>query len=155
MGSLFLFCNLYKNFIELFASFVKSSRIVSNHVIQECSCDFCQYSGGDAHKIVPLSSIWGVSPNREFCNISSLPHSFVLDYNYYNSFTAFWILLGTIWVSRYQKKHSSTHTYPDHQSSFILSASSICYDPCHSPYLIYVPRSFLHNLCPSFLWSAS
>jgi len=28
-------------------------------------------------------------------------------------------LSRTIWVSQYQKKHSPTHTYPDHQSTFI------------------------------------
>jgi len=28
-------------------------------------------------------------------------------------------LSGTIWVIRYQKKHLPTHSYPDHQSSFI------------------------------------
>jgi len=28
-------------------------------------------------------------------------------------------LSGTTWVSWYQKKHSSTHIYPDHQPSFI------------------------------------
>jgi len=38
---------------------------------------------------------------------------------YYNRFTALWIWSGTTQVSRYQKKHSPTHTYPDHQSSFI------------------------------------
>jgi len=26
---------------------------------------------------------------------------------------------GTIWVSQYQKKHSPTHTHPDHRTSFI------------------------------------
>jgi len=26
---------------------------------------------------------------------------------------------GTTWVSQYQKKHLPTHTYPDHQPSFI------------------------------------
>ena len=30
-----------------------------------------------------------------------------------------WILSGTSWVSRYQKKHSPTHTYHGHQSSLI------------------------------------
>jgi len=35
-------------------------------------------------------------------------------------------LSGSTWVSQYQKKHSPTHTYPDHQPSFI---SSIYYDP--------------------------
>ena len=37
-------------------------------------------------------------------------------------FTSLWILSGTTRVSRYQKKHSPTHTYHGHQSS--LSASS-------------------------------
>ena len=32
---------------------------------------------------------------------------------------ALWILTKTTRVSRYQKKHSPTHTYPDHQSPFI------------------------------------
>jgi len=36
-----------------------------------------------------------------------------------------------------------------------LSASSIYYDPRHSPCSIYVPDSLFHNLCPSFLWSTS
>jgi len=37
----------------------------------------------------------------------------------YNRFKALWILSGTTWVSRYQKKHSPIHTYRDHQSSVI------------------------------------
>jgi len=37
----------------------------------------------------------------------------------HNHFTALWILTRTTWVSRYQKKYSPTHTYPDHQLSFI------------------------------------
>jgi len=39
------------------------------------------------------------------------------NYNYYNHFMA--NFSGTTWVRWYQKKHSLTHTYPDHQSSFI------------------------------------
>ena len=40
--------------------------------------------------------------------------------NYYcNHFTAFWTLSGTTRVSRYQKKHSPTHTYRGHQLSLI------------------------------------
>ena len=27
---------------------------------------------------------------------------------------------GTTWVGRYQKKHSPTHTHPDHRTSFIV-----------------------------------
>jgi len=37
----------------------------------------------------------------------------------HNRFTALWILSGTTWVSRYQKKHSPTHTYRGRQSSLI------------------------------------
>jgi len=40
-------------------------------------------------------------------------------YCYYYRFTALWILSGTTWVSRYQKKHSPTHTYHGPQSSLI------------------------------------
>jgi len=51
-------------------------------------------------------------------------------------FTALWILYGTTRVSRYQKKHSPTHTHRGHQS--FLSAFSIYYDPWHPPYSIHV-----------------
>jgi len=54
----------------------------------------------------------------------------------HNRFTALWILSETTRVSRYQKKHSPTHTHRSHQSS--LSASSIYYDPWHPPYLIHM-----------------
>jgi len=54
----------------------------------------------------------------------------------HNCFMALWILSGTTWVSRYQKKHSPTHTDRGHQIS--LSASSIYYDPWHPPYSIHV-----------------
>jgi len=56
-------------------------------------------------------------------------------------------LSGTTRVSRYQKKHSPTHTYPDHQSS------SVCFLPLikihGNPCSIYMPDS------PSLLWSTS
>jgi len=58
---------------------------------------------------------------------------------------ALWILSETTWVSRYQKKHSPTHTHHGHQSS--LSASSIYYDPWHPPYSIHV----LYSLFPQSL----
>ena len=41
-------------------------------------------------------------------------------------FQALWVLSGTTRVSRYQKKHSPTHTHRGQQSS--LSASSIYYN---------------------------
>ena len=37
----------------------------------------------------------------------------------HNCFTALWFFSGTTRVSRYQKKHSPTHTYCAHQSSLI------------------------------------
>ena len=70
----------------------------------------------------------------------------------HNHFTALWILSGTTWVSRYQKKHSPTHTYRGHQSFLIcvlhllLSVASSC--------SVYVPDNLFHNL-PSFLRSTS
>jgi len=70
----------------------------------------------------------------------------------HNCFTALWILFGTTRVSRYQKKHSSTHTY---------RGSSIV------PYLLHLSTTihgilrvqstrltvFFHNLSPCFIWS--
>jgi len=70
---------------------------------------------------------------------------FKLDTHTYNHFMALWILSGTTWVSRYQKKHSPTHTHHRHQSS--QSASSIYYDPWHPPYSIHV----LYSLFPQSL----
>jgi len=58
---------------------------------------------------------------------------------------ALWNLSGTTQVSRYQKKHSPTHTHCGHQSS--LSAFSIYYDPWHPPYSIHV----LYSLFPQSL----
>jgi len=57
-------------------------------------------------------------------------------------YTALLILSGTTRVSRYQKKHSPTHTHHGHQS--FLSAFSIYYDPWHPPYSIHV----LYSLFP-------
>jgi len=36
-----------------------------------------------------------------------------------------------------------------------LSAYCIYYDPWHPPCSVYMPDNFLHNLCPSFIWSMS
>ena len=46
-------------------------------------------------------------------------------------------LSGSTRVSRYQKKHSSTHTTPAHQPS--LSASSIYHESWHPPCSIHAP----------------
>jgi len=58
----------------------------------------------------------------------------------HNCFTALWILSGTTRVSRYQKKHSPTHTYRGHPSFLICF---IYYDPWHTPCSIYVPDSLV------------
>jgi len=52
-------------------------------------------------------------------------------------------------VSRYQKKHSPTHTHRGHQIS--LYASSIYYDPWHPPYSIHA----LYSLFPQSLSKCS
>ena len=71
----------------------------------------------------------------------------------HNHFMALRILSGTTWVSRYQKKHSPTHTYRGNQSSLICflhllwSMASSLFNLC--------AWVFFHNLSPSFLWSAS
>ena len=67
------------------------------------------------------------------------------DTHTHNRFTALWYLSGTTRVSRYQKKHSPTHTHRGHQSS--QSAFSIYYDPWHPPYSIHV----LYSLFPQSL----
>jgi len=54
----------------------------------------------------------------------------------HNCFTARWILSGTTQVSQYKKKHSPTHTYPYHQSSFICFV-----------HLLRSMASSLFNLC--------
>jgi len=62
------------------------------------------------------------------------------NYYNYNHFSALWTLSGTTWVSRYQKKHSPTHTHHGHQSS--QTASSINYDPWHPPTQSMLLQSF-------------
>ena len=53
------------------------------------------------------------------------------------------LCLGLLGVSRYQKKHSTTHTNPDNQTSFINFL--IYYDPQHPHCSVYVLGSCLHQ----------
>ena len=46
------------------------------------------------------------------CHLSQMTHASV--------FTALWLLSGTTRVSWYQKEHSLTHTYPDHQDITVM-----------------------------------
>jgi len=57
------------------------------------------------------------------------------------------LLSGTARVGQYQKKHSPTHTHPDHQTSFI--------NFLHLLRSIASSLFSLHNLCPGPLWSSS
>jgi len=74
---------------------------------------------------------------------------------HYNHFIALWILTGTTQVSRYQKKHSPTHTHRGHQSSFICFIHLDYHDPWYPPCSIYVPDTLCTISVPSFLWSTS
>jgi len=59
----------------------------------------------------------------------------------HNRFMALWIFSRTT-----QKKHSPTHPHRGHQSSLIIPASSIYYDPWHPPCSIYVPDSLFSTI---------
>jgi len=83
--------------------------------------------------------------NRVSLLVSGLLLHLCLVPHIHNHFMALWILSGITRVSRYQKKHSPTHTHCGHQSS--LSASSIYYDPWHPPYSIHK----LYSLFPQSL----
>jgi len=67
-------------------------------------------------------------------------------------FYAFLDFVQDTWVNWYQKKHSPTHTYPDHQSSFICFLH-LLRSVASSLFNLHARQSFLHNLCPSLLWS--
>ena len=57
-------------------------------------------------------------------------------HNYYNCFTALWILFATTQVSQYQKKHSPNHIYHGHQWSLICFL-----------HLLWSMASSMFNLC--------
>ena len=98
---------------------------------------FCTLEG------IPLSATWGRGGRHSASAVcQSLtwadppPHTAVF---------WLWILFGTNQVSRYQKKHSPTHTHRGHQIS--LSASSIYYDPWHPPYSIHTLYRTFSTIC--------
>ena len=76
-------------------------------------------------------------------SFSFLHHTHV--HTTHNRFTALWNFSGTTRVSRYQEKHSPTHTHRGHQSS--QSAFSIYYEPWHPLYSIHM----LYSLFPQSL----
>jgi len=63
---------------------------------------------------------------REVLEISgSHAHVYARTHAHINCFMALWILSATTQVSRYQKKHSPTHTYHGHQSCLLPSSIAI------------------------------
>jgi len=74
-------------------------------------------------------------------------------YNYYNNFTALWILSGAIWVSQYQKGKIKTNldfleqeTVNNSEISWTICKSA----PCSSQITMPGPHhSFLQAVCPS------
>jgi len=71
-----------------------------------------------------------------------------LSLQYYNCFTALWILSWTTRVSQYQKKHSLT--YPDRQWSFICFLH-LLYSMASSLFNLHAWQCFWHILCPSLV----
>ena len=69
-------------------------------------------AGYSEHKAYTITAITNITTD-----VYSLTHDYY--YYYYNHFMALWILSDTTQVSRYQKKHSPTHTYHGHQPSLI------------------------------------
>ena len=65
---------------------------------------------------MPYIQVWGnlvqnlVSHHAQWTHTHTMTHT--------QPFNGLWS--GTTRVGRYQKKHSPTHTYPDHRSSFII-----------------------------------
>ena len=83
----------------------------------------------------------------------------------HNRFTALWNLSGTTRVSRYQEKHSPTHTHRGHQSSQSASPSTVNHgilriqstcsavffhnlSPLHTPYFFTQSLSSFRSTCP-------
>jgi len=78
---------------------------------QYCLC-FTKFNCLLYHCHTLLSPFKSYRPNMHA--LCMLAHAHTHDH-----FTALWILSRITWVSRYQKKHSPTHTYRGHQSSLI------------------------------------
>jgi len=73
--------------------------------------------------------------------------------NIHNQFTALWILSGTTRESRYQKKHSPTHTYCGHQSSLICFLH-LLWSMASSLFNIYTCASCTSYWIPSLYFSS-
>jgi len=101
------------------------------------------------HTIIILTAIFPCKPMLvNYHSFSSTTHSSTqllrVKYYYYNRFTTLWILSGTTRVSRYQKKNSSIVVI-----NHPLPASSIYYDPRHTPVQFTCLTVFFHNCSPN------
>jgi len=144
-------CNLFCCSTEIMSS---SRCLLLNPLLGTLSCNLKPH----IHLTILISACWSATLFSYLTGQISLPCNILLRtqllYNLplthththtHNHFTALWIWSGTTRVSRYQKKHSPTHTHRGHQSS--LSAFSIYYDPWHPPCSIHV----LYSLFPQSL----
>ena len=88
-----------------------------------------------------------------FCRVSATYWIPLYYYYYYNRFMAVWILTGLPgWAGTRRNIHP---LIPIVVIYYPLSASSIYYDHGILPDQFTCLTVFLHNLCPSFLWSTS
>jgi len=90
-------------------------------------------------------------PSLNCLPITMITHTHANTHTHTNRFTALWILCGTTRVSRYQKKHSPTHTYCGHQSSLICCLHLLLVQK--QLFSLRAWQSFPHS--PSFLWYTS
>ena len=82
----------------------------------------CQHCGSSwLHQSLPHAEDPAFRPHRRTYSLSTRQqmheHSSIHTHIHTQPFNG--PLSGTTWVSRYQKKHSPTHTHPNHQTSFI------------------------------------
>jgi len=120
-------------------AFAASSSVVTrddNYNTHTTPLQYCQ-STTAAHHTCRLSHLHAVHSKDTW-----------ISKNYYNCCTA--PMSRTNQLSQYQKKQSPTHTYPDHQSTFISFLHLL-----RSIFNLRACQSFLHNLSASHIWSAS
>jgi len=92
-----------------------------------------------------FSWFWDIQPaasNVLRCSIHI--QLLIIETHTHNHFTALWILTLTTQLSRYQKKHSPTHTYYGHQSSLICFLN-LLWSIASSLFNLHAWQSFYNN----------
>ena len=80
------------------------------------------------------------------------PLNHLCNYTHTQPFNGLWS--RTTRVGRYQKKHSPTHTHPDHQTSFIIFFH-LQRSMASSLFILRAWQVLSYNLSPGPLWSSS